>query len=771
MTTIFDTDLQKNNPFAEQRVDRFRRTCGLVLGLAIALTYALITQWMVRLEMPGVPLHQPPLGPWGNTLVLLAVGGVIGLLTAWPEEPIYGVVFGSVAGTTFFSLFTFFTAPPLDPQAGATVFSRMITLVFTFLPIAGMFAPLMILLRWVISRLTSAYRRAEPIWKVAWIPLLLITVVTGIALLVRLPDAARQELRRTHAMIQTGLAAAERADLPEPFQARDVGDFLSQASAGYTLEWDKNHTTRYGIPRLSSSSGGQEAVVVARFDNDWLLVCLYGSADTDPACKGIGGEAGRTIFSSNAPDPFKVAWDDFSLFEANLVPGEPALSEPLDRASRYHVQLDLPADGDTLSGRMQVRYTHQENVPLDEIYFRLYPNLAGGKLSVQNVTVDGQAAQTSLEAQDSALKVSLPEPLQPGQSRVIGLDFTLEVPTELGGNYGLLSHIDQVWALDAFLPTIAVYDESGWHIQPTPPNGDNTFNDAAYYLVQINAPEEMKLASSGWLVGGEHTPGGQRAVFAAGPGRDFYLAASPRFVVSSEQVGLTSVNAYSLPELSEGNLGARRVAADALRVFNARYGAYPYTELDLVSIPMTALGVEYPGIIGISADSYASAPGSGSSGESQVRFRTTIAHEVAHQWFYNLVGNDQSSAPWLDEALAQHATWQFLVDLYGDGITAGELVDYWRGCVEQTDSGDTPIGLPAGDYPDGRAYVGSVYCRGPLFMAALREEMGVDAWDVFLRAYLTEERWKIATPADFRRIAEATCECDLSTIFAEWVNP
>ena len=33
----------------------------------------------------------------------------------------------------------------------------------------------------------------------------------------------------------------------------------------------------------------------------------------------------------------------------------------------------------------------------------------------------------------------------------------------------------------------------------------------------------------------------------------------------------------------------------------------------------------------------------------------TASHEVAHEWFYGLVGNDQGRDPWLDEAFATYA--------------------------------------------------------------------------------------------------------------------
>lgn len=754
----------------KRRVDRFRRLVGLTLGLILALTYALITQVMVRLEMPEVPLLQPPLGAFGNVLIWAFTGAIIGLFVAWPEEPVYGVVISSALGTLIISILTLTTSGAPSSEEGASILMRVISLVFMFLPIAGLLAPLMIIMRWLIGRITDVYRGITPAWKVGWMPLLLIAFVAAIALKARLPADARLELERTHALIQTSLGVQDHAALPEELQAKSVGDFISQASPKYTLEWDVDQINRYGIPRSGSAINGREAVVVAHFDNEWALACLYESAITRPTCKGMGGEAGKTIFTNSAPSPFDIAWDDFSLFENGLVPDEETIPPSLAGATVYHVNVNIPENGNTITGSLQVRYTNREDTPLDEIYFRLYPNLAGGKSSVTNVQVNSRTAEVSFEQMDGALKVSLPTPLQPGENRVISLDFQVQVPDTMGGNYGVLSRQDDIWALDAFLPTIAVYDEGGWHIQPTPPNADNTFNDSSYYIVQVNAPLDMKLVTSGSLVGGQGEEKSQRAVFAAGPARDFYLAASTRFVTSSEQIGFTTVNSTSVEDVADQNAYVQHIAADAIRVFNQRYGPYPYRELDVVSLPMQALGIEYPGVIGLNIDSYRSAPGGGAISEQQDQFRTTIAHEVAHQWFYNLVGNDQQNEPWLDEALAQNAAWQFIVDLYGDGLTAQGVENYWQGCMDHTQSASVPIGLAAGDYLSGSAYVGAVYCRGPLFIFALRDAMGQAEFDEFLKDYVAQNRWGISNLPIFKAIAEKKCNCDLTPLFEAWVS-
>jgi aminopeptidase N len=58
-----------------------------------------------------------------------------------------------------------------------------------------------------------------------------------------------------------------------------------------------------------------------------------------------------------------------------------------------------------------------------------------------------------------------------------------------------------------------------------------------------------------------------------------------------------------------------------------------------------------------------------------------------------------------------------------------------------------------------------------LFVQALAEQMGQPAFDAFIREYVEEYRWQIATTADFKALAEQRCACDLTALFTEWVYP
>jgi hypothetical protein len=123
-------------------------------------------------------------------------------------------------------------------------------------------------------------------------------------------------------------------------------------------------------------------------------------------------------------------------------------------------------------------------------------------------------------------------------------------------------------------------------------------------VVRVTAPAELTVVASGVEVSRESEGGNQVLTFAAGPARDFYLAASDRYTVISETVGETKVNSYAFEERTDGAKLALQYAVDALESFNARFGVYPYTEFDVVSTPVQALGIEYPGIVGIALNLY-----------------------------------------------------------------------------------------------------------------------------------------------------------------------
>jgi aminopeptidase N len=354
--------------------------------------------------------------------------------------------------------------------------------------------------------------------------------------------------------------------------------------------------------------------------------------------------------------------------------------------------------------------------------------------------------------------------LEAGESIVIHMDFSVTVPQSVDLNYGVLAYAEDVLALAHAYPMIAVYDDEGWNAEIPPQTGDVTYADASFFIVKVIAPKDLIVVASGRQVSFIEEEQTQTLVVAHGPARDFYLAASPNYeeqVLRSDGILFKS---YTTAEHEAGSQFLLETAARAAQIFSERYAPYPYTELDFVSTPTLALGIEYPGMIAVTSWIY-----NRQDEFANEYLESTVAHEVGHQWFYGLVGDDQLDDPWLDESLTQFATLQYFFDVYGPAGADGfrrDLEFQWDMIARE----EIPIGLPVKEYT-GVSYSGIVYGRGPLFFEALQAEMGRQAFDSFLKEYTQTLSWGIATPEQLQSLAEKNCACELDDIFNEWVYP
>ncbi|MBK8988879.1 MAG: M1 family metallopeptidase [Chloroflexi bacterium] len=470
------------------------------------------------------------------------------------------------------------------------------------------------------------------------------------------------------------------------------------------------------------------------------------------------------------PPPTSPSPNQADLFRAGLVSAALDGLDRLDSAPFYHLTLTIDPVGSTVVGQQLIRYTNIEDVSLDDIYLHLFPNLLGGRIEVSNFRLDGRSVNLLYEEiNDSVLRVPLPALLAPGDTVEMTLDFITAVPPETGRNYGVFANVDGVMALAHFYPMLAVYDHSGWNIATPAVFGDATYSDAAFYIVELTAPADQVVVGSGVLTTQSASSETQTQTLAAGPARDFYLVLSSDYAVETVTVGETTINSYAPSAFAASARQAAEHAAVALRIFNARYGDYPYTELDIVATPTLALGIEYPGVIAITQREYDPDNPISAARPNSAYLESTVVHEVGHQWFYNVVGNDQLDEPWLDEALAQYVTGVYYGDYYG-AEAAQDYADSWRSRWTAVSNAEIPIGLPVSDY-EGAAYSAIVYGRGPLFILALAQEMGEPAFDNFMRDYVAQFAWEIATTKTFMALAERHCQCDLTDLFATWVNP
>ena len=458
-------------------------------------------------------------------------------------------------------------------------------------------------------------------------------------------------------------------------------------------------------------------------------------------------------------------WADAENYRAGLIAAQRAVLEEIDNFNEYHISIEIAENLSSLIGKMALRYVNNEDQPMDELRFHLYTNVLGGRMEITAAAVNETPVDWQYDEYDTVARVELPQAVQPGETIFLSMAFVNTIPTEMGGNYGLYGYFEDVLVLDTFYPTLAVYDEKGWHARVPYPVGDLTFADASFYLVEVTAPAELVMAASGITLESAVRLGRQSSLYAIGPARDFYVAGSRKFDISSQQLGEVRINSYAFPEHAAATKKVLDYSEKALRIFSERYGDYPYTEFDVLSTPMKALGIEYPGIVGIALRIYdiETDPSLG------VYLESVVVPEVGHQWFHNFVGSDQGLQPWLDEAVTQYVTGVYYEDRYGAQSADVYRERAWYDRWGRVDHAETPIGMETIAYYENKDYSPIVYGRGPYFLMTLKEVMGEADFDRFMRAYVDQYQWEIADAVDFETLAEAVCNCELSGLFSEWV--
>ena len=392
---------------------------------------------------------------------------------------------------------------------------------------------------------------------------------------------------------------------------------------------------------------------------------------------------------------------------------------------RPAVQLAFRLEDDlaTVTGTETVRFTPDRRV--GEMVFRLVPNgpdsaPEGNRLVVDAVRGDevaGGRYEAAAAADPGGLYVvALDHALAAGKSTEVALDFTLTLGA---GDFDRFGRDDGVswWASGA--PLLAWEPGVGWAEDPfVALTGETATSPVMDTSVTVSAPADLTVLMTGTRAEPSAAEDGRRTWTSREKvARDVGVAAG-RFTTAQaathDGVGVT-VGVLPGAELPAADLA--RQAVTAIDGIAAHVGPFPYRTLTVALLPDYGGGIEYPSMI------------FEASADPQV-----LVHEVAHMWFYGMVGNSQFRDPWLDEALA---SW------------AEAVVDGDRGLVDRRAlSIEGPVGGSMTDYTDDRSYFRLVYDKGGAALLAARDAAGPDAFDAAIRCYVDANAWSIATPAD-----------------------
>lgn len=469
-----------------------------------------------------------------------------------------------------------------------------------------------------------------------------------------------------------------------------------------------------------------------------------------------------TPLPTDPPAPTPVA----AGFDYALRPQFSQELNKIENKTYYSMQWDVSDDLSELHGRQRIGFANRTGKTLDGIYLRLFANATPGEggIEINQVTIGGRQAKIELSQNDTVAHLTWGEQLDPGRLLVATIDYTVKIPQDAKGRYSDFTQTDWLTTLPTIYPIIPAYDDKGWHLEMPPEYGDVVYADSSTYDVTINTPAEYQVIASGEMV--QEIRQGDRISrrFVAAPMRDFNANLTNALEKTTAQLDDVTVTSWYKPEDAEAGKRALDWAVNAMRVYEKRFGPYPFRSLDVVESPTTAGGIEYPGVITVASKLYQD-PG-------QINFfEFATAHEVAHQWFYSVVGNDQVNHPWLDEALVQYATTMYFEDHY-DMATAQQIRnDYFQTQYDQGKQkfGNLPAGLPVEAYSED-AYGAFVYGKGPLFFQAVRTRLGDAAFFKALQNYYQQFKYANAQPQDLVNAFNQVGGQDITPLYQEWIG-
>ncbi|GAB7105552.1 hypothetical protein JCM4814A_38660 [Streptomyces phaeofaciens JCM 4814] len=414
----------------------------------------------------------------------------------------------------------------------------------------------------------------------------------------------------------------------------------------------------------------------------------------------------------------------------------PADSTRTPISPSYTVSLTSNTAGTVWTGHQSATFTNASATPLGEVYLRLWDNYHGTcsttPITVGNVT-GGTAGALSVGC--TALPITLSTPLAQGQSATIGFDLGISVPSgaDRFGYDGAFSFIGNA------LPVLAVKDGAGWHLDPYTNNGESFYSLAADFRVTLDHPSTLLVPATGTSVDTPGTSGRTVTTATATQVRDFAWAAGPFSKISGTSAAGTPVNVYSVSGISAANaqsmLTTARTAVDA---HAARFGAYPYGELDaVIDNNFWFGGMEYPGFV------------------LDLVSTTALTHEIGHQWWYGIVGDDEYTSPWLDESFTDYAT-DLALGKTGTGCWSSVS---WASSAEKITNS-----MAYWDTHSSR-YSTVVYGYGKCALHDLRRLIGETAMTKLLKDYATAHWYGVSTTAEFKAAAQAATTTDLTSFW------
>ena len=394
----------------------------------------------------------------------------------------------------------------------------------------------------------------------------------------------------------------------------------------------------------------------------------------------------------------------------------------------YELTLTSDEQGFAYSGTEKITFTNTDPDPLKKVWLRLWGNGLTGCAAPLPTPVShftgGKPGAMSMDC--TALPVTLSEPLHQGDRWYISFHLKVRVP-DTNWRFG---RIGAMALVGNAIPVLAIHDDLGWHLDPYTPHGESFYSQVGSFHVTFIAPKALKLATTGTLTSWEVHHGVRTSNFDADQVRDFAWASGPL----EEEEGMSPsgvlVKVWWMDPISQAQADSMLATGmPAMAAHAERFGQYPYQEIDVVLGNFTQFGgMEYPQLV-------MSDPSVG-----------VLVHEMAHQWWFGVVGDDEYTEPWLDEAFATYAT-----DLYYGNDEQNCPLNW------PSDTARVTNPMAYWDLHTSEYFV-TVYQIGSCSLHDLGRVLGKKVMAKFIHRYAVEHALGWSTSDAFKREAQAVAD-------------
>lgn len=460
------------------------------------------------------------------------------------------------------------------------------------------------------------------------------------------------------------------------------------------------------------------------------------------------------------------------------------LSTICENLTTYTLDIDLNVENKTAQVNQNINYVNNTDSILKTLKFHLYPKffeegatefvISNTKLNqaypngmsyanfeIECVKIQNKDITPTYEGEhNNILCITLLDSLLPKNDVDIQLDFNFTLPN-CNHRFG---YGENTINLANFYPIACVYENNEFSTNPYNSNGDPFYSDVANYNVSITTDKSYTIASSGEKISETLSENSKTINYSAIVIRDFALVLSNKFEVISSKYKNTTIEYYYFnDENAEKSLQA---SVDSIKTFSTLFGEFPYKNYSVVKTDFIYGGMEYPNLVMISSDI-----------ENLDDYLNVIIHETAHQWWYAMVGNDEFTHPWLDEALTEYSTILFYDNNNGYNLTHKQMINTCREnystfiTVYNDVLGSIDTSMRAiNEYNTEPEYTYCTYVKGVLMYDSLYSLIGEKDFYKALRIYFKNNKFKNATKIDLISAFEEASEQNLSNFFDSWLN-